>query len=58
MNDYIKQLEVQNEELKEKLAAREAEVEDLATQLDSALDDVRYYMERASEANERAWNSP
>jgi hypothetical protein len=58
MSDYIKELEKQNEELKEKLAAREAEVEDLAAQLDSALEDVSYYRERANEANERDWNSP
>lgn len=58
MSDYIKMLEEQNEELKQKLAAREAEVEDLSNQLESALDDVNYYRERVSENKDRDWNSP
>lgn len=58
MIDYTKQLEATIEELQGKLAAREAEVEDLANQLDSALEDVSYYRDRLSENSKGDWNSP
>ena len=47
MSDYVQQLEKQNEELKQKLADKENELDSVYKQLDDALGDVAYYRDNA-----------